>query len=298
MTSPAEHSRSARRRRARVPLRRRAGFWFSLFATLVILGAIGEALYLTYTTPGGLLVALKVVPSPKPTPTAKKTLAPVLPIDLNLNSIDDPTSFWVVIDKLRAIQPESFVPKDLIVVPVVRKYDTMMRKPAAEALKQMFDAYKAQTGRGLKALSGYRSYAAQKAAFDGDYTLSALPGHSEHQSGMAIDIGATSGKCPVYDCFAYEPESQWMEANAWQYGFIQRYPKGKENITGYQYEPWHYRFVGVPLATRMHNAGVQSLEEEFGLPAAAKYAFQEQPPTVVPFLPYGATHTIEAPTTR
>lgn len=288
MTSPAQHSRSARRRSARTPLRRRAGFWFSLFATLVILGAVGEALVLTYTTPGGLLVALKVIPAPTPTPTPTKKIIVPDPIDLNLESIDDPTSFWVVIDKLRAIRPESFEPKDLIVVPVARKYDTMMRKPAALALKKMFDAYHVETGRGLKALSGYRSYAMQKAAFDGDYTLSALPGHSEHQSGMAMDIGATSGKCPVYDCFAYEPEAIWLAANAWQYGFILRYPKGKEDITGYQYEPWHYRFVGPQLAKRMHDAGVQTLEQEFGLPAAAKYAFQQAQPIVIPLRPVGA----------
>lgn len=287
MTSPAQHSRSARRRLERIPLRRRPGFWFSLFATLVIFGAVGGALFLTYTTPGGLLVALRVVPSPTPTPT-KKVIVPD-PINLNLQSIDDPTSFWVVINKLRAIRPESFVPKDLMTVPVARSSAIEMRKPAALALKKMFDAYAAETGRGLKALSGYRSYATQKAGFDGNYTLSALPGHSEHQSGMAMDIGATSGKCPVYDCFADEPEAKWLAANAWEYGFILRYPKGKENITGYQFEPWHYRFVGLQLAKRMHDAGVQTLEEEFGLPAAAQYAFQQAPPIVIPFRPVDST---------
>jgi D-alanyl-D-alanine carboxypeptidase len=64
----------------------------------------------------------------------------------------------------------------------------------------------------------------------------------------------------------------WLAANAYRFGFILRYPQGLENITGYEYEPWHFRYVGVALATEMHKEGVQTLEQFFGLPAAPNYA--------------------------
>ena len=99
--------------------------------------------------------------------------------------------------------------------------------------------------------SGFRSYNYQKTLYNGYVNrdgkkaaekYSARPGHSEHQTGLAIDVNNPSSS------FINTKEAKWLEKNCWKYGFIIRYPKGKENITGYQYEPWHIRYVGTSLA--------------------------------------------------
>ena len=122
--------------------------------------------------------------------------------------------------------------------------------------------------------SGYRSYASQEAVLNSYIILylnkgysyeqarllalkwASLPGCSEHQSGLAVDINATGD---TDSSTAYE----WLAENAYKYGFILRYPEGKENITGIDYEPWHYRFVGVGEAKKIKNSGL-CLEEYLG----------------------------------
>ena len=89
-------------------------------------------------------------------------------------------------------------------------------------------------------------------------TYSALPGHSEHQTGLAFDIGS------VERSFVDTSEAKWIEENAHLYGFIVRYPKGKSDITGYIYEPWHVRYLGIDIATDVKNSGL-TLEEYLGL---------------------------------
>lgn len=243
-----------------------------MFGALMLVGAGAAIAVIAFVSPGGLFPHPVATAAPQDnTPVPIVTPTPVA-VDLKALSIDDPTSYWVVVDKLRPLQPMSYVPKDLVTVQVARSGGQQMRSVPAMMLKSMFDAYASETGRGMKALSGYRSYATQKAVWDGNYTLTALPGHSEHQTGLAMDIGATSNKCAIQDCFANEPEGKWLAANAYKYGFILRYPQGKENITGYQFEPWHYRFVGTVLSSKMHELGVQTLEEMFSLPAAPHYA--------------------------
>ena len=102
--------------------------------------------------------------------------------------------------------------------------------------------------------------------------LAARPGYSEHQTGLAADLGAVGqDACRIRVCFAQTPSGKWLAANAWQFGFILRYPDGQSATTGYQFEPWHYRYVGLDLSTKMHNAGATVLEKYFGLPAAATY---------------------------
>jgi len=123
------------------------------------------------------------------------------------------------------------------------------------------DGYKA--GLNYWITSGYRSYSYQSmlynnyAARDGYAkadTYSARPGYSEHQTGLAMDVNVAG------DSFGYTPESKWLAANCWKYGFIVRYPKGKQNITGYKYEPWHIRYLGKQLAKEVYDSGL-SLEE-------------------------------------
>ena len=124
-------------------------------------------------------------------------------------------------------------------------------------------------GLNIYVVSGFRSYNTQDNLYnnyvnrdgrDAADTYSARPGHSEHQTGLAADINM------VDDDFEYTPEGKWLNDNAYKYGFILRYPKGKTNETGYIYESWHYRYVGVNLATKLYNGGNWiSLENYFGI---------------------------------
>ena len=120
----------------------------------------------------------------------------------------------------------------------------------------------------LSGVSAYRSYKTQKALFDyyvkrDGYakarTYSAIPGTSEHQTGLAIDVSGSNGKCAAASCFANTKEASWLKKNCGKYGFIIRYPKGKEKITGYKYEPWHLRYVG-NISTPIQTNGI-TLEE-------------------------------------
>lgn len=120
--------------------------------------------------------------------------------------------------------------------------------------------------------SGFRSYEYQSQIYnnyvarDGQAvadTYSARPGHSEHQSGLAIDVNS------IDDSFALTPEAKWLADHCHEYGFILRYPQGKEDITGYQYESWHVRYVGTDLSYAIRNSGL-TMEEYFGIDSKYK----------------------------
>lgn len=106
----------------------------------------------------------------------------------------------------------------------------------------------------------YKKYVLRDGQAQAD-TYSARPGFSEHQTGLVIDLNS------VDDSFAGTPEAEWVAQNAYKYGFIVRYPKGKEDITGYQYEPWHIRYLGVDTATAVYRSG-KTLEEYLGITSA------------------------------
>ena len=127
-------------------------------------------------------------------------------------------------------------------------------------------------GLSMKSVSDFRSYETQDQLYknycnrDGQVladTYSARPGHSEHQTGMAIDINCAGS------AFDNTPEAKWLAENCWKYGFILRYPQGKESITGYQYESWHIRYVGKDWAKKITESGL-TLEEYFQIDS--KYA--------------------------
>ena len=139
----------------------------------------------------------------------------------------------------------------------------------ATTVKQFGELSKSASKDGLNIYlsSGYRSYAYQNTIYNNYVswygkasadTFSARPGHSEHQTGLAIDVNT------IDDSFADTPEAEWLEKHAHEYGFIIRYPKGKESITGYKYEPWHIRYLGVEKATAVYNSGL-TLEEYLGI---------------------------------
>lgn len=136
---------------------------------------------------------------------------------------------------------------------------TLMTAESAYELAKLYSAGRKQ-GHTLYALSAYRSYNTQKSIYN--YWLNArgkayaskyvaLPGHSEHQTGLAVDITSKRMRFGLDESFDQTPEGKWLINNAHRYGFILRYPKGKERITGYNYEPWHLRYVGVKEATVM-----------------------------------------------
>ncbi len=89
---------------------------------------------------------------------------------------------------------------------------------------------------------------------------------------LAADIGSVPLQCTLAACFGQTTQGKWLAANAWRFGFLLRYPADKVAVTGYEYEPWHFRYIGVQLSTEMHNTGVTTLEEFFGLPPAPDYA--------------------------
>ncbi len=143
---------------------------------------------------------------------------------------------------------------------------------AKEALNDMFAAAK-KDGLKLFICSGYRTYAYQKSLYnryvdrDGKEkadTYSARPGHSEHQTGLAFDLNK------VDDSFDGTPEAIWIAEHAHEYGFIVRYPKGKQEITGYKYEPWHVRYIGVEKAKAVYESGL-CLEEYLGITSVYGY---------------------------
>lgn len=139
--------------------------------------------------------------------------------------------------------------------------------PEAESQFNTLSAAAAQEGLNLFIYSGYRSYDYQSRIYNNYVsmygqetadTFSARPGHSEHQTGLAMDINCAD------DSFEGTPEAIWLAENCYKYGFIIRYPKGKQDITGYKYEPWHIRYLGVETATAVYNSGL-TLEEYLGI---------------------------------
>ena len=215
------------------------------------------------------------------TPSASPTPTPNGGFDRAAFSIDDPTSVWVVVNKLRPLNPISYAPKDLVTVPVAHDNPAVMRKDASAALVAMFAAGAAEGGGQMQVQSSYRSYPVQVQVYNGWVSSlgktqadkqSARPGYSEHQTGLAVDISPVPLTCSLAACFGTTPQGEWLAANAWRFGYLLRYPADKTAITGYEYEPWHFRYIGVPLATELHKEGVETLEEFFGLPPAPDYA--------------------------
>ncbi|QAV70894.1 D-alanyl-D-alanine carboxypeptidase family protein [Salinibacterium sp. UTAS2018] len=182
-------------------------------------------------------------------------------------------------NKLRPLNPDTYEP-ELVFVDVPYANEPYLRPEAAAAVVDMFAAYQNDTGLQMQSQSSYRSYWSQESVYagwvaqygqEGADLTSARPGHSEHQTGLSIDISALPAYCSLEQCFGDTPQGRWLDENGWKYGFTVRYPEGKTDITGYEYEPWHLRFVGKALAAELHSTGIQTLEEFFGLPAAPNY---------------------------
>jgi D-alanyl-D-alanine carboxypeptidase len=192
-----------------------------------------------------------------------------------VDPLGDPAGLSVLVNKSRPLNPASYAPGDLV---NARGSGQYLRAEAAAWLNGLFQgAADAGTG-GLAVVSGYRSYAQQQqlyAYYVSIYgqaqadLISARPGYSEHQTGLAVDVGNANGSCGLSTCFGDTAAGIWVAANAYKYGFIVRYPNGYTGTTGYSYEPWHLRYVGVDLATDMKRRGIPTMEHYFaGNPSA------------------------------
>jgi len=221
--------------------------------------------------PPTLTVTPSLVPSPIPTlfplPTSD---APVIPCDERHPADDD----WLaVVTAAFGLAPD-YVPGDLVRLDgymsgYVAEPDMLLRREAAEALGKMVSAMKAE-GLAPTVLSSYRSYFEQAVARHkwevedpaNASQVSALPGHSEHQLGAVVDFGSPELPGLTGDpamrfspLFAQTSEGLWLAAHAHEYGFTLTNPPEAQPWTGLTYEPWHYRYVGVDLATYLHVSG-------------------------------------------
>jgi len=156
---------------------------------------------------------------------------------------------------------ENYEPEDLVLIDAVYGFQGYLRQEAYEAYKQMYEAAVAQ-GLSLRIVSAYRSYNRQVnlynsyASSDGVAladTYSARAGFSDHQTGLTVDILSPSTD---FSNFEYSAEGKWLAENAHKYGFIMRYPEGKQEVTGYKYESWHFRYLGVELASEVYASGL------------------------------------------
>ena len=173
----------------------------------------------------------------------------------------------ILVNKTHSLD-ESYKPEDLVIpkIPFLNnttEEERHMKKEAAKAIEKLFKKAH-QEGINIIGSSAYRSYEEQEKVYKHNIDVrgekeakkyAAIPGNSEHQTGLAIDV---TNEDRWFD--KSTKEAKWIANNAYKFGFILRYPEGKEDITGYNYEPWHIRYVGKDVAKAIHNEGI-TLEE-------------------------------------
>lgn len=191
----------------------------------------------------------------------------------------DPTSIHVLVNKANPLEPADHVPPDLTVPDVPMEQAAEMRAEPTAALEELFAAA-SEAEVPLVVTSAYRDYELQTTLYE-HYSdtmgqeaadeVSARPGHSEHQTGLAVDLSYPGNEdCHLRTCFGDTPTGVWLADNAHEHGFIIRYPEESQEITGFSYEPWHLRYVGQETAVDVVGQGV-TLEEYWDQPAAPDY---------------------------
>jgi D-alanyl-D-alanine carboxypeptidase len=209
------------------------------------------------------------------------------PRTLNTYNVENPDDIAVLVNKYYVL-PETYEPE---VIPVTNADWFSLRPEANAAWQKMQQAYRTETGKEINLNSAYRSYQVQDMLFAkalkrkgiaGCVGYNALPGRSEHQLGLAIDIHSTPGT-KNSPSFAETTAYEWLQINCSRFGFILRYPKHKTHITDYAFEPWHYRYVGADLAQYLTTNDL-TLEEYYGLgPTADQYMPDNDNTTVNPW---------------
>lgn len=204
------------------------------------------------------------------------------PVNINIPGADTfqalrqdylkPDSLWILVNKNNPI-PTDYIPEGLAIPAVATQANRSLaeRSTRADIESFLIELFTAANNDGIKMeiLSGYRSAATQAAIFNNSARANgealanqyiAKPGQSEHQTGLAVDFASIPQVCSLERCFENTIPGEWLKNNAHKYGFILRYPAGKEDITGYQYEPWHFRYVGKDLAKAIYQTNL-TLEE-------------------------------------
>ena len=183
-------------------------------------------------------------------------------------------------------KPKNLVYPNFAKPKIQNPYNLQLRKNASIALIEMAVAMKAEGAGTLVLNSGFRDYSKQKALYENikasqGYAvaeeLSARAGFSEHQTGLAADLAAQESGCVIMVCFGKTDAGIWLRQNSYRFGFILRYPSTLTPITGFQYEPWHFRYVGIELATEMKIKRIKTLEEFWGLEPAPTYSVSPSP---------------------
>ena len=193
-------------------------------------------------------------------------------------------SEWVVVNKLRPLSPLDFEPQ----VREIRSSESLdnsrgleLRDVAATALEAMASEMLFQGAGQMFVNSAYRSYEYQLELFVDKVdqygeaealVRSAKAGHSEHQTGLAVDVSVPAQGCAIMQCFGDTVAGKWIAENSWKFGYIVRYERDTTSITGYTYEPWHLRYVGKEIAKMYANNGIHTLEDFWGFPAAENYS--------------------------
>ena len=254
-----------------------------LTATLLSLSGCSNTTTTKANTPTtGPAISSPATPTPIPT-------VPPAPVTVNT----DNTNATFIINRDYPLS-NNYKPSDLVVpnIPFSFSDKTLdkrkLKQVAAKALEELYETALAESGLKIYGVSGYRSYERQYEIYGTNLInkgtrhtnlYSAAPGNSEHQTGLAIDVSCESIGFNLDNRFASTPEGIWLKENCWRFGFILRYPKDKEEITGYAYEPWHIRYVGVPLAYYLYNNNM-TLEEYYGSPSSQSLASLEDKPLI------------------
>lgn len=226
-----------------------------------------------FTSPSESPATQTASATPTGSPSVSKA-ASASPAAVRPSVESSPESLRCLVNKMRPFAQKDWAPSDL-----VDFKGQQLRAEAAQAARTMMDAAKAE-GVTLTVSSAYRSYTVQQQTYqhwvsvNGQKVadqLSARPGYSEHQTGLAIDFSSPEG-CRLEECYEDTRAGRWLAKNAQNYGFILRFPKGQQAVTGYLFEPWHYRYLGKDLTARYVASGANTLEEFLGTGAAPDYA--------------------------
>lgn len=178
--------------------------------------------------------------------------------------VDKPDDILVLVNKKNVLKSD-YEPSDLVkpevFAPGRSEIEMYMREEVARYILELVNTAKEEADLEILPASAYRSYDLQTIIFQNNVNrkgsiekaneTSALPGQSEHQTGLAVDMSCSSAGYQINNSFADTEEALWLANNAHRFGFIIRYPKGKKDITGYSYEPWHLRYVGKDTAESM-----------------------------------------------
>ncbi len=212
-----------------------------------------------------LMAAASAVLVPALSPGVASTLGVS---DLRFTGLErsDREHLLAVVTKGEALRPVDYAPPDLV---QWRDSAYEMRAEVVEQLESLFAAADRDEVY-LRVISGFRSYETQGETYrswvrtlgrSAAQVSSARPGHSEHQTGLAVDLDGTDGECYLDPCFGKSAPGRWVATNAFRFGFVVSYPKGYQDRTGYVYEPWHIRYVGPSTAQAMHQSGVTLLQD-------------------------------------